>query len=228
MGSFRDRAEAGALLGEALSGWREEDPVVLGLPRGGVPVAFEVAQLLDAPLDVVVVRKLGLPDRPEVAMGAIGEGGARVLNHVALEAAGVTDEELARVERRERRRLDERVARLRRGRPRVPVAGRVAIVVDDGLATGSTAEVACQVVRRWGASKVVVAVPVAPAGAVEDLLGGRYLGPGGDGVEPGGADEVVCLKTPARFVAVGLHYRDFTPTTDAQVVALLDRSGPPI
>src|SRR5690349_12439018 len=113
MGSFRDRAEAGALLGRALLDRRDEHPVVLGLPRGGVPVAFEVARLLDAPLDVVVVRKLGLPDRPEVAMGAIGEGGARVLNPVALETAGVTDEELARVERRERRRLDERVARLR-------------------------------------------------------------------------------------------------------------------
>lgn len=231
MRSFVDRAEAGALLGHALSDRRREHPVVLGLPRGGVPVAFEVAQALDAPLDVIVVRKLGLPDHPEVAMGAIGEGGARVLNRSVLDTAGVTEEELAAVEGRERRLLDARVARLRRGHPRVAVEGREVIVVDDGVATGSTAQVACRVVRRSGASKVVVAVPVAPASAVEDLLGSGSEAPGtrrasgnGPAGPRGAADEVVCLLTPARFVAVGVHYRDFTPTTDDQVVELLERA----
>ncbi|HVN50639.1 MAG TPA: phosphoribosyltransferase family protein, partial [Acidimicrobiales bacterium] len=161
--TFEDRIEAGRVLAERLSSLRGKDVVVLGLPRGGVPVAEQVARALGAPLDVIVVRKLGVPFQPELAMGAIGEMGARVLDERLIAQAGITSEEVAEVESRERVELDRRVERLRRGRPRVPLEGRVAVVVDDGLATGSTARVACQVARHLGAATVVLAVPVAPA-----------------------------------------------------------------
>ncbi|WP_024288521.1 phosphoribosyltransferase family protein [Cellulomonas sp. KRMCY2] len=204
---FADRVAAGRELAGLLEHLRGQDLVVLGLPRGGVPVAFEVAQALDAPLDVIVVRKLGVPFQPELAMGAIGEGGARVLETTVLRHAGISDEDLATVERRERVQLEARVARLRRGRPPVDLAGRTAVVVDDGIATGSTARVACEVARHLGATRVVVAVPVAPAETVQDLPG---------------ADEVVCVHTPAHFLAVGHHYRDFSATSDEEVIVLLD------
>jgi putative phosphoribosyl transferase len=203
---FADRQDAGRRLAGRLSHFRGKDVVVLGLPRGGVPVAFEVATALDAPLDVIVVRKLGVPFQPELAMGAIGEGGFKVLNHDLVRRAGVTPHEVDVVERRERRLLDERVARYRRGRDRVDLAGRVAVVVDDGVATGATATVACDVARHLGASRVVLAVPVAPAGALAGM----------------GADEVQCVATPEPFIAVGRHYRDFSTTGDDEVVALLD------
>jgi putative phosphoribosyl transferase len=173
-------------------------------------VAFRVAEALDAPLDVVVVRKLGVPFRPEVAMGAIGEGGARVVDEGVLARAGVSPEQLRQVERRERETLDARVSSLRRGHERIDLTGRVAVVVDDGMATGSTARVACEVVRRLGAARVVLAVPVAP---VEALRGVRF------------ADEVVCVSTPDPFVSVGAHYRDFEPTSDVTVIRLLDAAA---
>src|SRR5688572_11583629 len=140
--SFVDRADAGRRLGQRLEPLRGQDVVVLGLPRGGVPVAFEVAKALGAPLDVIVVRKLGLPFRPELAMGAIGEGGYEVLDRALAARAGVTERELRRVEARERAELESRVRRLRRGRAPLDLTGRVALVVDDGIATGSTARVA--------------------------------------------------------------------------------------
>jgi putative phosphoribosyl transferase len=180
---------------------------VLGLPRGGVPVAFEVAQALDLPLDVIVVRKLGVPYQPELAMGAIGEGGARVLDSRVLAATRVSDDDLAAIESRERAELEARVARLRRGRDPVDLAGRIAVIVDDGIATGSTARVACEVARHLGAVRVVVAVPVAPVEATRGLPG---------------ADEVVCISAPPEFMAVGYHYRDFSPTSDEEVIVLLD------
>jgi len=159
--------------------------------EGGVPVAFEVAEALDAPLDVIVVRKLGVPFQPELAMGAIGEGGVRVLDAEVLARAQVTEEELRTAERRERGLLEARVARLRRGRVRVNLDGRIAVIVDDGIATGSTARVACGVARHLGAAKVVLGVPVAPAETVRDLAE---------------ADEVVFVSVPRRFMAVGYHY----------------------
>src|ERR1035437_2340016 len=142
---FADRVEAGRLLAERLEHLRGQDVVVLGLPRGGVPVAFEVAEALGVPLDVIVVRKLGVPFQPELAMGAIGEGGARVLNASVLAHTRVTEEELGTVEARERPQLEERVSRLRKGRGRIDLTGRTAVIVDDGIATGSTARVACEV-----------------------------------------------------------------------------------
>lgn len=204
---FADRVEAGRLLAERLEYLRGQDVVVLGLPRGGVPVAFEVAEALGVPLDVIVVRKLGVPFQPELAMGAIGEGGARVLNASVLAHTRVTEEELRTVEVRERAQLEERVSRLRKGRGRIDLTGRTAVIVDDGIATGSTARVACEVARHLGAAKVILAVPVAPADTVGDLPV---------------ADEVVCVSTPQRFMAVGYHYRDFSPTSDEEVVVLLD------
>lgn len=210
MAVFTDRVEAGRCLAEQLEYLRGQDIVVLGLPRGGVPVAFQVAEVLDAPLDVIVVRKLGVPFQPELAMGAIGEGGVRVLNSHVLAITGVTDEELRAVERRERAELDTRVARFRSGRPRLTLKDRIAVIVDDGIATGSTARVACQVARRLGALRVILAVPVAPADTVHEISE---------------ADEVVCVSTPRIFEAVGLHYRDFTATTDREVSALLDAAA---
>ena len=207
---FVDRADAGWQLAERLERFRGARPVVLGLPRGGVPVAYQVAASLDAPLDVIVVRKLGVPFQPEVAMGAVGESGARVLDDRIIAQAGVTADELAEVDRRERRVLAERLERYRRGRPRVDLAGRTAIVVDDGMATGSTAKVACRIARALGAASVVLAVPVGPAEALH-------------GFEE--ADEVVAVSAPRDFVAVGSHYDDFAPTGDDEVVMLLDRAA---
>ena len=207
---FADRVDAGRALAGRLAHLQHEDVVVLGLPRGGVPVAYEVAEALGKPLDVIVVRKLGVPFQPELAMGAIGEGGTQVLDRSLVARVGVTPTELQIVERRERAVLEDRVARLRRGRRRLDLTGRVAVVVDDGIATGATARVACQVARSLGAALVVLAVPVAPAGTVGLIRE---------------ADEVVTVSTPARFSSVGEHYLDFSPTTDEEVVVLLDAAA---
>ncbi len=207
---FADRVDAGRSLAGRLAHLRQEDVVVLGLPRGGVPVAYEVAEALGKPLDVIVVRKLGVPFQSELAMGAIGEGGTQVLDRSLVARLGVTETELQIVERRERAVLADRVARLRRGRRRLDLTGRVAVVVDDGIATGATARVACQVARSLGAALVVLAVPVAPAGTAKLIRE---------------ADEVVTVATPARFSSVGEHYLDFSPTTDEEVVVLLDAAA---
>ena len=203
---FENRLDAGQQLAAELTGMRFEHPVVLGLPRGGVPVAAEVARVLDAPLDVIVVRKLGIPYQPEVAMGAIGEGGARVLDRRLIEAAYVSDQQIAAVEAAERETLDRRVRTLRVIRPRVNLKGRTAIIVDDGLATGATATVACQIARELGAIRVVLAVPVAPAEAIASFPA---------------ADDVIAVLVPTPFRAVGLHYRDFAPTSDDEVATIL-------
>ncbi len=183
---------------------------MLGLPRGGVPVAFAVAAALNAPLDVIVVRKLGVPFQPELAMGAIGEGGARVLDADVCRRARISEDAVRGVELREREELDARVARYRRGRRRVDLSGRVAVVVDDGIATGSTARVACGVARRLGAAGVLLAVPVAPTRTLRDFRA---------------ADGVVCVAPVKRFLAVGYHYLDFAPTTDEEVIVLVDAAS---
>ncbi len=205
---FADRVDAGRRLAEAVGHLAVEDVVVLALPRGGVPVAYPVARALGAPLDVVVVRKLGMPSQPELALGAIGEGGVRVLNDRTAPLAAA--DELAEVERRERAELQRRARRFREGTEPVPVAGCTVIVVDDGIATGSTARAACQVVRAQGARRVVLAVPVAPDGVA------TWMRPD--------ADEVVCLATPSGFRAIGQFYADFAQTSDEEVVELLRRS----
>jgi putative phosphoribosyl transferase len=204
---FINRVDVGRRLGERLQHCRGDNVVVVGLPRGGVPVAAEVARALGAPLDVIVVRKLGVPFQPELGMGAIGEGGVRVLNETLVRSAGVTPDELAAVERRERTELDRRIRRYRGGRAGVPLAGRTVVIVDDGIATGSTARAACRVVRAQGAARVVLAVPVAPRDWAR-----RF-----DGV----ADELACLVSPRTFVGVGQFYADFSPTSDEEVTAYL-------
>ncbi|HYO17038.1 MAG TPA: phosphoribosyltransferase [Dermatophilaceae bacterium] len=211
--SFTDRIDAGRKLAERLEYLKGENPVVLALPRGGVPVAFEVAEALDAPLEVIVVRKLGVPSQPELAMGAIGEEGVEVLDARVLASAQVDEEQLRDIQRRERALLDARVTLLRRDRARVDLSGRVAVIVDDGIATGSTARVACQVARRLGAARVVLAVPVASAETVRDLT------------EADEADDVVCVSAPRWFMAVGNYYRDFSPTSDDEVIVLLDAAA---
>ena len=214
---FLDRAEAGRRLAALLAHLGGQDVVVLGLPRGGVPVAAEVARALGAPLDVILVRKLGVPVQPELALGAIGEDGVRIINPDVVKVTGVTDAEVAMVEARERAELERRAQRFRGGRPPVPLAGRTAVVVDDGIATGATARAACQVARAHGASWVVLAAPVAPPSVRVALATA--------------ADEVICVETPRRFLAIGEWYTDFAQTSDGEVVALLRaahaaRAGP--
>ncbi len=207
---FRDRREAGRRLAERLSGLRATSPLILGLPRGGVPVAYEVAKALGAPLDILVVRKLGVPFQPELGMGAVGEDGVRVLNADVLHQAGVTEAQLAQVEARERAEVEERAARLRGGRPAIPLQGRTAVIVDDGLATGGTARAAVRVARVRGAARVILAVPVAPPETVAALRRDT--------------DDVVAVETPEPFFAIGGWYSDFSPTSDDEVVELLVRA----
>jgi len=208
---FRDRREAGRRLAERLSGLRASSPLVLGLPRGGVPVASEVAKALRAPLDILVVRKLGVPFQPELGMGAVGEDGVRVLNADVLRQARVTESQLAQVEARERAEVEERAARLRGGRPAIPLQARTVVIVDDGLATGGTARAAVRVARERGAARVILAVPVAPPETVAALRRD--------------ADDVVAVETPEPFFAIGGWYSDFSPTSDDEVIALLTPGG---
>ncbi|WP_454859103.1 phosphoribosyltransferase family protein [Promicromonospora soli] len=208
---FNDRTDAGRQLAERLEPLRGEDVVVLGLPRGGLPVAFEVAKALDAPLDVIVVRKLGVPYQPELALGAIGEGDVRVLDERITGQVRLPTEKLAEVERAERAELLRRVEMFRGGQERIPLTGRTALIVDDGVATGSTARAACQVARAQGAARLILAVPVGAAEAVRMLRGE--------------AEDVVCLATPARFMAVGQWYSDFRQVSDREVADLLERAA---
>ncbi len=210
MRPFDDRVDAGRQLAERLASLRGQDLVVLGLPRGGVPVAFEVAKALAVPLDVLVVRKLGVPFQPELAFGAVGEGGVRVINEAVVQVADLSEEQMAGVEAEQRAELQRRCERFRRGREPSPLAGRIAVIVDDGVATGATARAACQVARAQGASRVVLAVPIGGTDIAERFAG--Y------------ADEVVCLRTPEYFFAVGQGYSKFTQTSDDEVIALLDRA----
>lgn len=204
---FRDRRDAGRRLAAGLTHLQEQDVVVLGLPRGGVPVAAEVARALHAPLDVIVVRKLGVPSHRELGMGAIGEDGAKVMNDDVVRITGATPEQIAAVEARERAEVERRAERFRRVRPRVALDGRIAVIVDDGIATGGTARAALQVARAHGAARVVLAVPVGSPDTIREMADE--------------ADEVVCVETPAGFMGVGQFYDDFTQVPDEDVLELL-------
>ncbi|WP_232498850.1 phosphoribosyltransferase [Agromyces humatus] len=209
MDHFTDRADAGRRLAARLIDIDAPDPVVLGLPRGGVPVAAPVAVALGAPLDVLVVRKLGVPGQPELALGAIGEQGARVLNDDIISHVRLRPGALATIEQREREELEARVIRFRGAAGPVDLAGRTAVIVDDGIATGATMRVACLVAHARGARRIIVATPV---GAPESI---------GEIASMPEVDEVICLSAPPGFMAVGMHYLDFAQTPDAQVAALL-------
>ena len=210
MVTFRDRHDAGRQLAAALDGYRRADVVVLGLPRGGVMVGYEVAIGLGAPLDAIVVRKLGLPEQPELAMGAVGEGGVRVLNPEVVRGSGVSTADLRAVELSERAELEQRVRQFRAVRPRLDLSGRTALVVDDGIATGATARAACLVARALGAADVVLAVPVGPPSTLADLA--RIT------------DDVVCLVAPRFFAAVGQYYRHFPEVSSDDVVEALAKA----
>jgi putative phosphoribosyl transferase len=207
---FADRIDAGRRLAAAVQHLRAQDLVVCGLPRGGVPVAYEVAVALDAPLDVIVVRKLGFPGQPELALGAVGEAGARFVDDITVRLAGLTTGQLTEMERQAGAEVQRNADRFRHGRDALTLADRTAVVVDDGIATGSTARAACQVVRAQQAARVVLAVPVAPPGWATQM---------GDA-----ADEYVCLETPQRMVAVGNWYLDFSATSDQEVTDCLRRN----
>jgi putative phosphoribosyl transferase len=207
---FRDRVHAGRRLATRLTHLSDEQPVVVGLPRGGVPVAAEIAAVLRARLDIVLVRKIGAPDRLELAVGAVGEDGVTVRNAALLRDLGLTWEDLHDQVTHERAEVARRAVSLRPSGPRLSLHSRTVVVVDDGIATGATVLAAIRVVRRLGAARIVLAVPVAPADAVPRLAEV--------------ADEVVCAHAPARFLSVGQWFDDFTQVTDEEVRILLAKS----
>ena len=211
---FANRRSAGRRLGRRLRHLRGDRPVVLALPRGGVAVGREIADMLDAPLDLVMVRKIGAPGQPELALGAVADGAEThivISDRIAAEL-GVERPYIEAETARQRVEIERRRAAYLGDRPPVPLAGRTVIVVDDGIATGSTMRAALRAIRQAGAAKIVLAVPVAPSDTIEALRGE--------------ADKIVCLQTPSPFVAVGAHYADFAQLSDAEVVALLARRRP--
>jgi len=209
---FRDRADAGRILAGALQRYKDRPEVaVLALPRGGVPVGYEVAKGLNAQLDVFIVRKLGVPGHEELAMGAIASGGMRSLNPTVIQQLNLPQSAIDRVAAREGKELERREQLYRGDRPPPIISGRILILVDDGLATGCSMKVAVEAVRRYNPARIVVAVPTAPRETLEALQ--RE------------ADEVICAVTPEPFYAVGLSYDDFAQTTDSEVTDLLNRSA---
>jgi predicted phosphoribosyltransferase len=205
---FSDRTEAGITLAARLDGYKDrDDVVVLALPRGGVPVAYEVARRLRAPLDVFLVRKLGVPGHPELAMGAIATGGIRVVNEDVVRWYAIPQSVIDRVAAAEQAELERRERTYRDGRSPIPLDGRTVLLIDDGLATGSSMKAAVQAVRAHKPARIVVAVPVGARETCEELA---EL-----------ADDIVCARTPEPFSAVGAWYRDFSQTSDAEVRALL-------
>lgn len=204
---FIDRRDAGRRLADRLSTHASEGVVILGLPRGGVPVAREVADRLAAPLDVIVVRKLGAPGQPELAMGAVGEDHVRVLNPDVIEQFHVSDDAVQAASEEQWLEVERRAHLYRQGHHHRSLVGQKAIVVDDGIATGATTRAACQVAGAYGAAQVVLAVPVAPRGWTR-----RFHGV---------ADERIALETPRDFRAVGVHYKHFEPTPDEEVIRCL-------
>ena len=209
---FRDRVEAGRMLATTLQEYaNRDDVVVLALPRGGVPIGFEVAKGLYAPLDVFVVRKLGLPGQEELAMGAIASGGVRVLNRDLLRALRIPEEVVGQITQEEQRELERREREYRDERSPIDVRGKTVILVDDGLATGSSMRVAVLALKQKGPAQVVVAVPVAPADTCAELQSV--------------ADKVVCAVTPQPFLGVGQWYEDFSQTSDEEVRELLRRAA---
>jgi predicted phosphoribosyltransferase len=210
---FRDRVDAGRVLAGSLQEYRgRDDLVVLALPRGGVPVGFELARRLEAPLDVFLVRKLGVPGHEELAMGAIASGGVRVVNDAVVAELGLTDDDIARVATTEGRELDRREHLYREGRTPIDVRDRTVILVDDGLATGASMRAAVQAVRALHPDRVVVAVPVAAESACVELRAE--------------VDEIVCALTPEPFLSIGSWYEDFSQTSDDEVRGLLAQSAP--
>jgi len=207
---FRDREDAGLRLAERLAPYRREGPIVLALPRGGVVIGYEVARALHAPLDVIIARKLGAPDQPELGIGAIAPGGVRVLDDYIVRALDIPMEQIERIAARETGEMERRLRRFRGDRPKLDLYDRTVILVDDSLATGVTARAAVESIRREQPRRIVLAVPVCAAETAE-LFRGLV-------------DELVCLQMPREFRAVGLWYEDFEQTSDEEVIHLLDHA----
>ena len=208
--NFKDRKEAGRILANRLTKYADQKPIVLGLPRGGVPVAFEVAKALKAPLDVYVVRKLGVPGHEELAMGAIASGDVRVLNKPVVEDLRISEEAIETETRKEQEELKRRELLYRGKRPPLDVSNRTVVLVDDGIATGSTIKAAIAALKKQKAGRIVVAVPVAPASTIDELK-----------TE---VDEVICDSTPEFFHAISLWYDEFPQTSDEEVRELLKKA----
>ena len=206
---YRDRAEAGIRLAEQLAHLKTANPVVVGLPRGGVVVAAEVAEALDAPLDVILVRKLGVRFQPELAMGAIGEGGVRIIDQAMVRTAGLTEIDIQVVEEREQANLQRAAETFRGDRPPLDMSGRVVVIVDDGIATGATVAAACEVARQRVVERLVVAAPIGATNAIAKL---RIL-----------ADETVCPASD-RFMSISQYYVDFSPVSDHEVFTCLEEA----
>ena len=209
-GPVRDREDAGRRLAERLAGYRGESPIVFALPRGGVPVGYEIAHALEAPLDIFIARKLGAPGREEFGIGAVAQGGVRVLNERAVEALEIAEEYIERVAKEETEEIERRLLILRGDRRDPEVEGRTAILVDDGLATGVTARAAVEALRQQNPGRLVLAVPVCAARSV------KLLRPE--------VDELVCLEAPSNLMAISLWYQNFYQVEDEQVVELLERA----
>jgi putative phosphoribosyl transferase len=211
MMDFRDRSDAGRRLAKALSSYKDRHPVVLALPRGGVPVAAEVAAALDAPLDLILVRKIGVPTQPELAMGAVVDGTAPIVvrNEEVIELSGTTADEFDAACASELEEIERRRQLYVGDRARAEIAGQVVIVIDDGIATGATTRAALQAIRNRRPKELVLAVPVAPPDTITKLRGE--------------VDDLICLETPELFGAIGYFYRDFRQVSDQEVVAILKR-----
>lgn len=210
---FSNRVDAGRQLAEHLGAYRKRaDVLVLALPRGGVPVADVVARELDAPLDVIIVRKVGLPGNPELAMGAVASGDVEIVNQQVTRSWGIGRQQFTEIAQRELKEMARREELYRRGRPPLSVENKVVVLVDDGIATGSTIKAAVEAVKKLRAKSVVIGVPVAAKASVRELQGI--------------ADEVICVETPADFRAVGANYQDFSQTSDEEVCELLEAANP--
>ncbi len=211
MAIFEDRTDAGKKLAKQLTEYKDKkDVIVLGLPRGGVPVAYEVAKTLHAPLDVFIVRKLGVPGQPELAMGALASGGVRVMNDNVIRQSGVSEKQIEEIVEQERQILKEREEIYRQTRPNVEIAGKTVLLVDDGLATGASMRAAVSALQELNPEKIIIAVPTAPADTCEDFKSQ--------------VDQVVCLRNPSPFWGVGGSYQNFSQTSNEEVRELLERS----